>query len=726
MDQELALAKELGHDQQQALETVHHNHSISTFPSKSSLGVDATLMIVSARKLLYTGSMKDRNTTRGIQALLEMERIIDQASPSHAYERLPFPLPQPQPEGNNSAQTDEKRLIAKQMELLGSEGMNSATQAAFDLSIFQLLVTEDKEILDVHVDDTTPRRSAMVRLHKASYLGSLEATLALANRFSFGLQGAPVNEELAILYSRAAATLIVANVEKSTSSSPETPVSLHERWGDQWHVPPSIAEGPRLRAMDEDLAHRGNAAARGRLAYRRLVGQGGEVADPDEARAMWQLAEAGGDFMGAFNLGYLALTGKAGKENHTLARLKFEEAAIKGKVPQAFQALGSMAWEGKGLLGDGEGEGLPNMTLAVEWFERGLVYNCSECAFNLGVLNLHGVSSLLEANATRAYSLFLLADQLGAWKAAFTLADLTSEGKGCEKNLTLALSYFRKFFRSKTDWNNQVNEAVEALDRGDVFGSMFRLFQLAEQGSGLAALNLAWILRRKEYDQMTDPEQSSQRPPLSQGQASALARHRWALRLMRQASMVEGCIPCFVQLAQALLQEAEFIKLTSQGAGDGYPVAQLQEEAVSCLEQAVKEGDRLLSLRISGPQNISIIESFFVLGSVYQQGIGVKQNSSRAKELYLKAFRISLKHQFPRAVAPFMGLLSLQIDENLHKLLGPGITHRFISWIRLRIIVPLALGDNLTKQAKLPLDDLVLAIFVGALGITLSVKMLHR
>lgn len=67
----------------------------------------------------------------------------------------------------------------------------------------------------------------------------------------------------------------------------------------------------------------------------------------------------------------------------------------------AYNALGTMAWAGQD-----EPEGKPNMTSARDYFERGVMYNCSDCAHNLGILHTYGWG-VDAANATRGKWLLL-------------------------------------------------------------------------------------------------------------------------------------------------------------------------------------------------------------------------------------------------------------------------------------------------------------------------------
>ena len=194
-----------------------------------------------------------------------------------------------------------------------------------------------------------------------------------------------------------------------------------------------------------------------------------------------------------------------------------------------------------------------------------------------------------------------------------------------------------------------------------------------------------------------------------------------------------------VQHAQALLQQSEFIRLTAlqvpqsrDTALSALSVDSLHSEALFWLEEAVGEGEMLLSQRTSGPHNISIIEAMTVLGSLYHGGTAVARNISKAEDLYRKAFRISLKHQFPRTVAPFMGLLALQIDRNLCLLVGPDFTYRLITWIRSRVILPTVIDDTANpaeRHIKAWLsnrEDLLLLILCGALCFIIGIKNLKE
>lgn len=93
--------------------------------------------------------------------------------------------------------------------------------------------------------------------------------------------------------------------------------------------------------------------------------------------------------------------------------------------------------------------------------------------------------------------LFTRAHEHGHWRAPYMLALAYDAGQGVPANCTKAMSYMRIFFSERSTWGDTMTAAVKQLDAGDPWGALVSYITVAEQGSAAAAVNAAWLLRRR-------------------------------------------------------------------------------------------------------------------------------------------------------------------------------------------------------------------------------------
>ena len=245
--------------------------------------------------------------------------------------------------------------------------------------------------------------------------------------------------------------------------------------------------------MEMARARAGDAAAQRQLGTRYLTGTG-VSRDPTQAQIYLERAAEQGDPLAEFNLAYSLLKGLAGEPDHTRALRLFERCATVHGMPGAYNALGAMYWNALGVPADRK--------KAREYFEEAAAHQDPDGLFNLGTLHLQdrglleddGEGNLVNRKALEAFE---QAHEVGHYKAPQSLALAHIEGQGTIRNCTAGLRYLRIFVSERAQWSEELDDAVDALERGESeLGALVDFVILAEQGSATAAANAAWLLER--------------------------------------------------------------------------------------------------------------------------------------------------------------------------------------------------------------------------------------
>ncbi|GLI60273.1 hypothetical protein VaNZ11_002364 [Volvox africanus] len=461
----------------------------SLHPLRGIKKADIENKLLEAQGLIYANT-SCRNMTAGLIKLRELHEIVEAALPSSPMIRARLHSPAADDKNSSSAENQTTtaeisnaqppRPLALEVAESRHAGLHTAAAATF-----QLAALHSSGVVPPDIMPYDPR-SAILALHQAARAGSLEALMALADRYAQGI-GTPASCSRGLQFGKLAAMYLVTDVEKEQRYAPSlAPVSLRERFADGSYVAAEDAEnGQHVINLEEDMAFRGNPDAIRRMAYRRLVGRGMEV-DPEGAFHDFQVAAAQGDPYAVFNIGYMYLRGLYVPQNFTAAKEQFEKAAQKG-LPSAHNGLGVLAWNGQGMA--------PNLTAARESFERGALLNNSDSVYNLATMHFHGAGTPI--NQTLAMDLFKRALELGHWRAPYMMALAYEAGTGVEANCSRAMQYLRLLFADRSTWGKQLTAAVRLLDSGDNRGALLTYITVAEQGSSAAAANAAWLLRRR-------------------------------------------------------------------------------------------------------------------------------------------------------------------------------------------------------------------------------------
>ncbi|EFJ43476.1 hypothetical protein VOLCADRAFT_96342 [Volvox carteri f. nagariensis] len=667
-----------------------------------------------------------RDMAAGLKELQELHELVEAALPSTPVSRARFA-----PQTSESATTtttsaeavsgsslratqSQQRPLLLEVAESRHAGLHAAAAATFQLAALQASGVLPPELLP------HDPLGAAVALHQAARAGSLEALMALADRHEQGI-GTPASCARGMLFGKLAAMYLAAEVEKEQRYTPSLqPVSLRERFADGAYVAAEDAEnGEHVISLEEDLAFRGNTDAMRRVAYRRLVGRGME-ADPEGAYHDFQAAAAQGDPYAIFNIGYMHLRGLYVPQNYTAAKEYFEKAAEKG-LPSAHNGLGVLAWNGHGMA--------PNLTAAREAFERGAALNNSDAVYNLATMHFHGAGT--PVNRELALELFKRALDLGHWRAPYMLALAHEAGAGTEANCTVAMKYLRLLFADRGTWGPQLTAAVKLLDAGDTRGALLTYITVAEQGSAAAAANAAWLLRRRAGYSGPDADKLAAKyfqRAAKQGHTGSMVE---LAHMILSAAKDKGAPPVAETTPPSLTTDAvtspEAIPAsaappaevdpaapavgveTDAGGPAGVPSASstsstLNSSSTSNTSSALPDMPPLMSVLrphqkppkpqlvqpAALPSRRAVLgvstaadavawyraaaaagdpEGLFYLGWANYHGVGVAENATFARMLWLRAFEVA-GIRSSRALAPLLALAGMRIDGWLAPFLG--------------------------------------------------------
>lgn len=398
---------------------------------------------------------------------------------------------------------------------------------------------------------------AFAALNDACEAGSVEATLALADRFRWnrGVFGAPplwsrpgyagegafwrergwpeppipLNEAegwcwagLPLLVEAADAILDGKEAGGEETALPEPALRLRDAYADggdttlsgrlreHLQVPEGGLDSDEAVGLEASLARAGDPAANVAMGYRYLYARGVER-DARRAMELFEVGARGGDPAGAFNAGFMLLEGllpPRHEPDYAGARRHFEAAAEAG-LAVAFNGLGVLHFQG--VL-----EGEPDYAEAQRMFQLGAdagdpdsLYNLAYMA-ELGVLELdeegrggdHGVGREQGSPASpeddpllaRAAQLYEEAVALDHWRAPYALAGLRATGRGVTRDCIKAYELLHMFVSEQGTWPRDAADAVATLAAGDAWAAAVRFALLAEQGFEVAISNLAHLL----------------------------------------------------------------------------------------------------------------------------------------------------------------------------------------------------------------------------------------
>ncbi|EFN54146.1 hypothetical protein CHLNCDRAFT_135542 [Chlorella variabilis] len=453
--------------------------------------------------------------------------------------------------------------------------------------------------------------AAVHALHRAALGGSIEARLALAERYTTG-RGVPQLMEEGMGYAKLAGPELLVLLDESGNINSEGGGHLRRKFMDSSYLPATnVWEDANTLHLEQDAAARGDVEAHRQLGFRMLMGQG-MPRDLAGAYREFQVAARGGDPYAMFNLGFMHIRGMHVEQNYTQARKHFLDAADK-KLPSALNGLGVLYFHGQGVP--------VNMSEAYRYFQLASLQD-HDAAYNLGTMHQAGTGGYsVDRNMTAAIALFKNATELGSWRAPHQLFMVYADGLyGAPKNYTLALRYFWHFMAMTGGWKESGKVAADRVAEHDPWGAAVRYALLCEQGNSLAQLNLAWLLHRGEAYPGAD-------------------RHRLALPLWLRAAarnQTEG-----MNMAGHVLWEGD-----KWGLEGGTDIA----TAVELYQRSAAAGS---------------IEALYTLGRLREQGLGVDRNVSEAIRLYRQAVHTAPFECY--AMAPFFALWWLRV----RLLLGP-------------------------------------------------------
>ncbi|KAL4458581.1 hypothetical protein ABPG75_013446 [Micractinium tetrahymenae] len=445
-------------------------------------------------------------------------------------------------------------------------------------------------------------------LHQAALAGSLEARLALADRYLSG-RGVPLLPDEGLRHAKAVGPEFLAQLDEAGAVSGSEGSALRLQFIDASYRPAGAGwDDANNLQYEQHLAERGDVEARRQLGYRLLTGQGVQRDLPGAFRE-FEVAAAAGDPYAQFNLGYMHIRGMHVSQNYTAARDHFLKAAEK-QLPPALNGLGVLYFHGQGVP--------VNYSESVRYFALAADRD-HDAAFNLATMYQGGYG--VPRNMSKAIELFFNSTELGGWRAPHQLFLVLADGLyGAPKDAAQAAAAFWRFMSLTSGWRDGGKQAAERYAEGDAWAAALRYALLAEQGSPSAMLNLAWLLHCGSVHAAPD-------------------RHALAL-------------PLWLRAADRNYSEGALLAGHAYGRGSslGLPGGTNLTAAAALYQQAAAAGS---------------VEGLFSLGRIRDLGRGLERNASEAARLYRQAMAAAPYQAY--AVAPFLALQWLR----LHMLLAP-------------------------------------------------------
>lgn len=218
-----------------------------------------------------------------------------------------------------------------------------------------------------------------------------------------------------------------------------------------------------------------------------LTGGLGMNADRNEARHHLRRAAAEGHGEAHGLMGHLAMR----QSNYTAAMEHFRWSAAQndriGHYALGMIFLNALAGEKK------------DYSKAAMHFGFAARSKHADASFQLAMLHWQGYG--VKQDTKMAYQLFENAAKLGNIQSKLNLAMILLDGKhpATESNCPAALRYFKEV-AEEGEWGALFDMAVNAFDKGDLYGSLYRHVQAAHAGIELGQFNAAIILEMTKSD----------------------------------------------------------------------------------------------------------------------------------------------------------------------------------------------------------------------------------
>ncbi|CAL5229959.1 g13388 [Coccomyxa viridis] len=303
---------------------------------------------------------------------------------------------------------------------------------------------------------------AVHALQLAQETGDHSADVAMADRLIEGRgmpQDCPAGMRLALRH----AEDIIHREEQSgqAGTPPMEPPLLRLRWRDAGYAQTS--------AQYEEAA-------------------AGDMPGTDAGAAVQELqamVEEGAPY-GFLALGHHLVHGQHVQANLDDARVMFQAAADLGE-PGGLVGLGYLEMRGDP----------PDVAVARRVYEAAAAMGNAEAHFNLGAIyggTFAGVPPDT-VNLTLSEEHFMKAYHAGHYKSPLMLAHIHMSGLGVEANCSKAAGFVRVVLQERSGWSEDVADAVAALDEGKPWKALVMQASVAEEGSPIGMLNVAFMLQ---------------------------------------------------------------------------------------------------------------------------------------------------------------------------------------------------------------------------------------
>lgn len=465
--------------------------------------------------------------------------------------------------------------------------------------------------------------------------GDIGAQLSLGSRFLHG-EGVPLSCESAIKYYRTAAERVVSDLP----APPHQSIITIDR-ARLLEESPKLEDSTEVIQYYQHSADAGNLDAAVALGQLHYYGQRGLPQNMKLATKYFSMAAAAGDATAMTQLGQMHLAGLIGNQtsNESSNQTAFD------LLTRAANIGNSQAQVNLGLIHlTGSIEGVEqSYEQALKWFELASLKGNPEAHFQLAVMNFGGLG--VKQDLTNAFKLFHLAAMNGHTKALFNVAQMQSSGLGTPASCQEAVIRLKAVAERGT--NSHLLGEGHASFWDAEWDASFLLYALAaHEGMETGQANAAYLIDRGYVDLWSNTQANNQSALLSTSlpkrnkHAIAYELYRLSADQMNTDSMRMLGDYAFYGLINATNQ--------SINQSDNQPInpSSSQMSYLLAAQHYTRAGE------------LGSAQSYFNLGYLYHEGLGVPRDLHLAKRYY----DMSVKHD-PNAYVPAtLALTKLHFD----------------------------------------------------------------
>lgn len=343
--------------------------------------------------------------------------------------------------------------------------------------------------------------AALLHWKLAAGTRNVYSMTALGFRYLHGINVRASCRKAAFFYERAARAIATDPRHWPTphnflNSKPPLPDGLEDlgriRLKEEGLLPqPSGSDDADIVHYYRHAANRGDLAAMTSLGALHYYGGYGIPADQAQAREILEEAAEAGGLEAHSMLGHIAMR----EEQNDTAIMHFRRAAAYGNK-MGHYALGMCYLYGLLGLKKDDAKAAMHFRIATE-------SEHADASFQLGLLLWNGRGT--EKDLSLAYEQFQTAAELGSIQAKLNVGTIILHGKlprkprSCKEGVK-----YLKEVAEEGEWKTLFDLASQSLENGDQYGALYRYMQAAYVGIEIAQFNAALILERSKSDQLIE------------------------------------------------------------------------------------------------------------------------------------------------------------------------------------------------------------------------------